>query len=112
VSAVFGVVVKVPAAGEFGNLALTGDVYVDAQAFGGSYDDAATPMVEVVPDLFLWLRHPVFKLGELLVMEDGERDQFGRKPSKWSVTVDEFHDVYEAVARVHELRAEHGGSLP
>lgn len=111
-TAVFGVVVAVPGAGEFGNLAMTTDVYVDAQAFGGGYDDPAKPLHEVVPDLLLWARHPVFKLGELLVMPDGERDQFGRKPSKWSVTVDEFDDVGLALLRLEELRASvEGGYL-
>lgn len=100
---VYGVITRVPKDGEFGNMAL-GEAYVDAQAFGGSFDEPARNIVDVTknPALALWIRVPVFRLGELLVLV-ADRDQFTRKPSKWDVDCETFDNIDDTVRRVIEV---------
>lgn len=55
--------------------------------------------------LALDLRAPVFRVGEVLILDDDGRDQFGRKPGKWDVVVEDFKSAEAAAARVRELTA-------
>lgn len=87
---VFAVVTNVPEPGDIGNAAIPPfDIYVDAQAFGGSFTDQPKPLLKAIgadPMLGLFLRTPVFYLGEILILT-GEYERevvgLGRKPSKW-----------------------------
>jgi hypothetical protein len=49
--------------------------------------------------LALNLYAPVFRVGEVLVLGDDGRDQFGRKPGKWDVDTEEYDSAEEAFAR-------------
>lgn len=100
---IFGVITKVPETGERGNLATAlGRLFVDPQHSGGSWDDPPEQNLA----LSLACLVPVFQLGELLVIGSDDRDQFTRKPSKWSVTCEYFDDIEEAVIRVKEVTNE------
>jgi hypothetical protein len=47
---------------------------------------------------------PVFKLGEILILNDhGRSIPDGRKPSKWFVEYEEFNDIEAAVRRAKEV---------
>lgn len=88
-----------------GNLASAlGQVWLDPQASGGSYDDPVVPLGRAVgqPLLEMYVLAPVFRLGELLVLL-GDRDQLGRKPSKWDVELEAFDTIAEAAARAREV---------
>lgn len=102
----YGVITAVPGPQEFGNLAL-GEVYLDPQAQGRAITDPAQPLASALGDpmIGLYLRVPVFRVGELLVIDSDDRDQLGRKPSKWMVTCEYFDDIAAAVRRVHEATA-------
>lgn len=83
-----------------GNLTL-GDVWLDPQAKGASnaFDLPHTRLATEVgnPALALYLRVPVFTVGEMFVLDHNDRDPMGRKPSKWDVDVEVFTDLDEAV---------------
>jgi hypothetical protein len=51
---------------------------------------------------------PVFHLGEVLILDQNGREVagVGRKPSKWSVEVEEFITLDEAVQRAQEVLKE------
>jgi hypothetical protein len=89
-----------------GNLAM-GDVYMDPQATGGDYDDPRLPLAEVMgnPMLALYVQTPVFRTGEILILDGNDRDQFGRKPSKWDVTCETFATIEEAIVAAREAVA-------
>lgn len=101
----FHVVTKVPADNDPGNLAMATDVYLDPQAKGGSFSDPHERLAEGLgqPLLALYIQRPVFRLGEILVLDHNDRDQFGRKPSKWDVTIEGFVDPVAAVERVRQV---------
>lgn len=99
-----GVVTRVADPSTGGNLAI-GDVWLDPQAQGGEPMAAHQRLADALgrPMLALYLRVPVFTVGELLVLDHNERDTMGRKPSKWDVDVETFDNIDEAVARAHEV---------
>lgn len=41
---------------------------------------------------------PVFKQGEILILDESDRDQFGRKPSKWFIECESFDNAVDAAA--------------
>ncbi len=82
--------------------AALGEVWLDPQAQGKPWDSPLLPLGEALgqPMLDMFVRARVFRRGEVLVMR-GDRDLFGRKPSKWSVEVEMFSDL--AAAARHAL---------
>lgn len=80
------------------------------------------PVVPVDLMLSLNLRAEVFSLGEIVVLDGGEREigGEGRKPSKWFIEYETFDDIDAAIARSREvteaesatqrLASEHGGN--
>lgn len=96
-----------PAKGEYGNFAWADDVYVE----NGRASEATGWLAPVAPAVnrlgiaALELRTPVFRVGELLVLNANDRDQFGRKPDKWDVDLEEFDDPQEAMRKALELTA-------
>ena len=101
----FGVITKIPDRFDGGNLASAiGQVFVqieepsESNGYLGTYQDVGYPAA-------LALRHQVFHLGEVLILDDDGRElpYPGRKPSKWSVECEEFDDVERAVARAREV---------
>lgn len=110
-SITFGVITRVPPPDEFGNMALDLDVRIDPQAFG--LDPIDTPMKKLVdlglpPTVMLYVRHPVFFRGELLILDRDGREvaSKGRKPSKWAVDYREFATIEEAIGCMRALSAE------
>lgn len=104
----YAVITKVPGENEYGNMA-SAQAWIDPQAFGDPFDAPCRPLTDLFQDpnlkvmMALYVRLPVFRLGELLVLNDDNRDQFGRKPSKWFIEYETFTDVKRAVARVKEV---------
>ena len=109
----YAVITEVPSDGDYANLAM-GPVYLDPQAEGGSYTDPYKDIGTALgnPLLNLYVRVPVFRKGELLLIDHNDRDQFGRKPSKWTVTCQEFDTLEEAAVAVLECTAEPAGDVP
>lgn len=103
-SVTFGVVVKVPPDGDSGNLAMALPLFV-RQPGDNAGSRPRRPLHEVSPALALGLEEPVFVLGEILVLDTDGREfaGSGRKPSKWSVTVEYFDKIEDAVARAREV---------
>lgn len=102
----FAVVTRVAEPETGGNLrAALGDVWLDPLAKGGQHDDVRQPLGKALgqPMLDLFVQVPVFRVGELLLIDGNDRDQFGRKPSKWDVDVEEFDNIDAAVERVREV---------
>lgn len=107
----FAVITKVPERGDRGNLATQfGNLFLDPQATGGSWDDPCQPLGQALgqPMIEMYVQSPVFALGEVLIMGGDGREIVGdgRKPSKWSVDVEYFDTVEEAVRRSHEVCSE------
>lgn len=48
----------------------------------------------------------VFKVGEMLILNENDRDQFGRMPSKWDVKIEHFDNIEDAIKRVKEVTGE------
>jgi hypothetical protein len=102
----YGVITKVPPLKDASNLACgLGQIVIQTEQptyendYTGSYEDVGFPAA-------LSLHVPVFHLGEVLIMDDDTGREIpypGRKPSKWSVTCEEFDDVEAAVARAREV---------
>lgn len=96
----FGVITKVPPIENGGNLATAIDILVEtgkpheSNDYLGTYERVGFPAV-------LSLRRPVFNVGEVLLLDDNGREipYPGRKPSKWSVTCEEFDTVERALKR-------------
>ena len=107
----FAVITRVPLPPSPGNHAL-GDVWLDPQAAGGRAGDDLISLTEALGQpitLMLYLRTPVFALGEIVILSGrGEREVCGkeRKPSKWDVEVEYFTDLHAAVKRSQEVTAE------
>jgi len=72
-----------------------------ATALGSLFDAVGNPIGLAA----LRLRVPVFHLGEILVLDGSGREVsgLGRKPGKWSVTIEEFTDIDLAVARAMDV---------
>lgn len=104
----YAVIIKVPSPGEnSGNLAMgMGQVFISPVAVGLPHDAPVLGIGDALaaPQLEIYLLIPVFKVGELLVLDSNDRDQFGRKPSKWFITYECFDNVEDAVRRVLEVR--------
>ncbi len=109
----FGVITKVADPASGGNLATAmGQVFLDPQAKGGDYGDPHLEFTEALgldPMLGLYMQVPVFTVGELLVLDGNDRDQMGRKPSKWSVTCEEFDDIERYAKGPSSTRSINGG---
>lgn len=102
----FAVVTQVPPANDLGNLATgIGQVFLDPQATGGRWEDEHRSVGDASgnPMLDLYIQVPVFKLGELLILNANGRDQFGRKPSKWDIRCEAFDNIDDAVACVDRV---------
>lgn len=101
------VVTKVSGNEGGGNLALPTDLYYeveqpdDRNRWLGRYESAIRPLGAA----WLALRAPVFRLGEILVLDENDRDQFGRKPSKWDVEVEAAETIDEARGLARKARA-------
>ena len=60
------------------------------------------------PNDYIEAKIPVFNLGEVLILNDSGREVAGmqRKPSKWSVEVEEFDNLDDAVKKAQEVLKE------
>lgn len=105
----FAVVTRVPPAHEIGNMATAiGAIYV-----ADSHDPLANlvPIGEIHPGgalVALNWRLAVFTLGEILVLDEHDREIAGQtsKPSKWDVTVEHFDTIEDAIDRACNLEKE------
>lgn len=59
---------------------------------------------KIKKDYAVFVSTPVFRRGELLVLDHNGRDQFSRKPSKWNVEYDTFETIEGAIACIDRLR--------
>jgi len=106
----FGVITKVPKHAEEGNKyddllvrdrKTEEDVMTMANACGYKayrfYDDEENDSISREDVIHVCL--PVFSLGEILILDNCGREIAGRgrKPSKWSVTCEEFNNLDEAI---------------
>jgi hypothetical protein len=55
--------------------------------------------------LVMNLREPVFRVGEILILDSNDRDALGRKPSKWDVDLEDFDTIEAAHKRSREVTA-------
>jgi hypothetical protein len=57
------------------------------------------------PNSYINAKLPVFFLGEILILDGSGREAAGqqRKPSKWSVEIEEFNTLDEAVSKAQEV---------
>ncbi len=108
----FAVITRVPDPDKSGgNLAVAFGLRVDPQALGGDALDPPRKLADmgIIPVHSLWLRAPVFELGEIVIL-DGTygREVAGRqrKPHKWDVDVEHFNDLEEAVHRAENIYQE------
>lgn len=100
------VVTETSPPGGRGNLATgIGQLYLDPQAVGGESTDDPIPLHEVptIGMVAMFVQVPVFQVGEILVLDGNDRDQFGRKPFKWDVQLEEFDDPEAAFRRALEV---------
>lgn len=102
----FGVITKVPDPATGGNLAASPEVYQETEGPSPSNDHYGRyEQMNILA--ILHLRFPVFTLGEILILDGpGGREVsgLGRKPSKWSVTCEEFDNIFPAMHRAREVR--------
>lgn len=102
----FGVVTVVPEAPAMGNLALDLDVWLEMEpphAFNGYNGVYRRVSDDLGPQFAVRLRAPVFRRGELLVLDADGRDQFGRDPGKWDVAIERYEAIEPALARLARL---------
>lgn len=101
------VITAIPPEGEFGNLAMAMPLFFDPQAEGRPFDSPHKPAEDVLGPTAIFLRQPVFCLGEILITRDGVRECSGRgrKPSKWLVEYERFDSVDDAINRSNEVSA-------
>jgi hypothetical protein len=87
-----------------GNMATAlGDVYVQDEAPGESNNWLGT-YKPLPARLSLDMFTPVWKLGEIVVLDDNDRTiPDGRKPSKWFITTEEFDNIEDAMRRSREV---------
>lgn len=80
-----------------------GDLFVKTN--DSSPDTDWLPTYERAPiQLGLNLYTPVWKLGEIVVLDDNDRTiPDGRKPSKWFIDTEAFDTIEEAVARSRQV---------
>lgn len=105
---IFAVITEVPADDDLaGNMALAGMIWLEVEPMRPENDYKAKfePISKSIGAGILALRQRVFELGEILILDGSGREVggMGRKPSKWSVTTEEFDDIEAAVARSREV---------
>jgi hypothetical protein len=61
------------------------------------------PGIKALGSAALDLYTPVFRVGEVLELDENDRDQFGRKPDKWDVSYETFDTAEEAFRRAKEV---------
>ena len=94
-----GVITKVAAPETGGNLcSALGQVFLDPQAKGNGYDSPHEEIGAALgnPMISLYVKVAVFRVGEILLLGNDDRDQFGRKPSKWDVVIQECETIFDA----------------
>jgi len=103
---IFQVITKVPPLTEGGNLAIPMvplleeiESMSEANDWKGKYKPVELGLA------MLTLRQPVFKLGEIVITNSGDREAISpqRKASKWDVEVEEFDSIEDAVKRSQEI---------
>ena len=98
----YTVVTKVCDPESGGNMALAlGNVFLQS----GPDPLHVEPIARYIGTLAVNLRTPVFRVGEVLRLDNNDRDQFGRKPSKWDIEIEDFEDAEAAFARAFEVVA-------
>jgi len=100
----YGVITQVPELTEFGNLAVAlGDIAIQIEQ-GNESNDYTPRYQDVGYPAALAIHKRVFHVGEVLLLDDNGREipYPGRKPSKWSVTCEEFDTVEAALDRARE----------
>lgn len=105
----FGVITRAPE-GDPDNLASVFDLWrvVEDRSAANGWTERVEPVIE---DGFrglatlMQLREPVFRVGELLVLDSTGREVSypGRKPDKWNVDCEIFTDLDRAVTRAREV---------
>ncbi len=108
----FAVIARVPDPDKSGgNMAVTFDLRIDPQVFGEDALSPPHPLADlgISPMHALYLRAPVFTLGEIVIL-DGTygREVAGRqrKPHKWDVDVEHFFELEAAVQRAEAIYQE------
>jgi hypothetical protein len=62
--------------------------------------------IDLTKEQYVFCSTPVFKLGEILVMDSNDRTiPDGRKPSKWGVSYETFDNIDDAIKRAREVAA-------
>lgn len=101
------IVTEVPPAGDRGNLAsAVGSLWWDPQGDGGNWDDPPVPLHEKLGPGVVYIQTPLWTVGEILVLDEHGRDQFGRKPSKWDVKIEAVPNADMLAAYVRLLTEE------
>jgi hypothetical protein len=107
-----------PQKGESGNLYTATSLYVEMEE--ASSENGWNPKVAWYLEHPIWKKYyqelnqeldslpmlmtPNFDVGEILILDSNDRDQFGRKPSKWEVTVEDFNTIEELLVRLEKLK--------
>lgn len=104
----YAVITRVPEPGDRGNLATQlGQVFLDPQATGAGIDTPPQSLGKALgnPMLEVYVLGPVFRLGELLIVNGDGREMAGggRKPNKWDVDAEYFDEPEPAVRRALEV---------
>lgn len=88
----------------FGNLVIPTTLLYQHETPDGTnnYEGVYVEAAQVLRGVYLDLRTPLFRVGEILTIGTDGRDQFGRKPSKWDVDLEEVHSLPKAAARAQE----------
>lgn len=101
----FAVITSVSQPPDAGNM--KGDLEVYLVEDRGAGLEEVVLLREVMPEMTLAVRTPVFQMGEILILNESGREVGypGRKPSKWAVEYDEFpvDQLEAAVARAKDV---------
>lgn len=98
----FTVITKVPDPKQgTGNLALDLNVWFETEERSekNGWEGGVSNATTVLGPMVMRLRTPVFRVGEILVIDSNDRDLWDRKPSKWAVETEQFDTFEEAYAR-------------
>ena len=108
---IYGVITELPADPRGNSAMVANELWWDPQGEGGSYDDPLVPLHEKVGAGMLYIQAPVFRLGEVMYLNEDGRELYGqgRKPSKWSVQYETFSSATEACARSIDILREADG---
>jgi len=102
------VITRVPPDGDWTNLAMALDLWIDPQSEGKPMDTPHKSVVDVYgARAAIMFKAPVFAVGEVIITRDGDRECVGagRKPSKWGVEYEEFTSIEDAVKCAEEALA-------